>query len=94
MQYVSIQDPTGVCEQKHPPEKSSHWNIGFQSTKSGAGEQFLLLDCRAMACTKGVCLFTDISMNDRQRARYSKVRRTFSPPTAASRALGVTHRTL
>ena len=35
-------------------ENNSHWNIGFQSTKSGAGEQFLLLDCRARACAKGV----------------------------------------
>ena len=32
---------TGVCEKNAPPEKSAHWTCGFQSTKSGAGEQFL-----------------------------------------------------
>ena len=31
----------------------THWiHISFQSTQSGAGEQFLLLDCRARACAK------------------------------------------
>ena len=28
--------------------------MSFQSAKSGAGEQFLLLACVAKACTKGV----------------------------------------
>ena len=37
-----------------PPENTTHCNISFQSTKSGAGEQFLLLDCRARACAKGM----------------------------------------
>ena len=35
-----------------PPENNTRWNISFQSAKSGAGEQFLLLDCRARACQK------------------------------------------
>ena len=29
--------PTGVCEKSTPPEIHKHWNISFQSTKSGAG---------------------------------------------------------
>ena len=36
--------------------------ISFQSTKSGAGKQFQLQDCRAKARTKGVFLFTDTGM--------------------------------
>ena len=48
---------TGVCEKSTPPEKNNrHWIVSFQSTKSGAGEQFLLLDCRARACAKGALL--------------------------------------
>ena len=31
-----------------------HWNTSFQSTKSGAGLQFLLLDCGARARRKGM----------------------------------------
>ena len=37
-----------------PPENNTHWKIGFQITKSGPGLQFLLLDCRPRACSKGV----------------------------------------
>ena len=33
---------------------SVEYNISFQSTKSGAGEQFLILDCRARSFAKGV----------------------------------------
>ena len=36
-------------------EKPTPWNVSFQSDESGAGEQFLLLDCRAGACAK--CVF-------------------------------------
>ena len=39
-----------------PPEKKTLGKISFQSTKSGAGEQFLLQDCMAKAPIKGVCL--------------------------------------
>ena len=39
-----------------PPENNTHWNVSFQSTISGAGEQFLLWDCRARACAKKECL--------------------------------------
>ena len=49
---------TDVCEKNTPPEINSHWSISFQSAKSVAGEQFLLLACRARACAK-ILLFTD-----------------------------------
>ena len=35
----------------------------FQSTKSGAGEQFLLQDFRARADMKGLFLFTDTNIS-------------------------------
>ena len=37
-----------------PPERRTRRNTSFQNTKSGAGEQFLLQDCRAKADTKCV----------------------------------------
>ena len=48
-------DVTGVCEMNISPEKNARRKIGFGSTKSGAGQQFLLKDCKAMARPKGVC---------------------------------------
>ena len=55
---------THRCLQKStPPEKSTRRNICFQSAKSGAGEQFLLLDCRARTSAQGVFLFTDTVSN-------------------------------
>ena len=45
---------TGVCEKNTPPEKRTLGKIGFRSTKSGAGEQFLPLECKAKACAKAV----------------------------------------
>ena len=39
---------------QRPPENKPRWNISFQTTKSGAGEEFLPLDCMARACAKGV----------------------------------------
>ena len=44
---------TGACEKNTPPEKKTLWNIGSQSTKSGAGEQFWALDRMAKAWVKG-----------------------------------------
>ena len=39
------------CLKKHiPPNKKTHGNISLENTKSGAGEQFLLLDCRLRVC--------------------------------------------
>ena len=35
----------GVCEKPIPPENNLIRNIGFWSTKSGAGKQFLERDC-------------------------------------------------
>ena len=45
---------TGVCEENTPPDKQAHGNISLKSTKSGAGLQFLLLDCRIGVRVKGV----------------------------------------
>ena len=42
---------------KTPPEKNTLEHISFDNTKSGAGEQFLLLDCRARSCAKKECSF-------------------------------------
>ena len=50
---------TGVCEQNTPPENDYLGNISLQSAKSGAGEQFLPLDCRAEVHLKEVFLSTD-----------------------------------
>ena len=47
-------DHTGACEKNTPPKKKTREVISFENAKSGAGEQFLLLDCRARACAKGV----------------------------------------
>ena len=47
-----------VCEKNTPPEKKTCGKSSFQSTKSGAGEQFLPLDCFAKARAKGF-FFTD-----------------------------------
>ena len=43
---------TGICEKNTPPENNTHWKISFQSSKSSAGEQFVLLDCRERAGIK------------------------------------------
>ena len=45
---------TGACERNTPPENTTPWNISFQSTKSGAGLQFLQLGRMAKAQAKGV----------------------------------------
>ena len=37
-----------------PPEKRMRGNVGFKSTKSGVGAQFLLLCCKTKAHRKGV----------------------------------------
>ena len=39
-----------------PPEKNTCGEISFQSTKSGGGKEFLLLDRRAKARAKGVII--------------------------------------
>ena len=50
------------------PEKNTCREKSFQSTKSGAGEQFLLLDFRAAAHPKGV-FFSQTPVSDRDGAR-------------------------
>ena len=50
---------TGVCEQINTsPDKKTLGSVGLKNTKSGGGDQFLLLDCRATARRKGVSSFT------------------------------------
>ena len=48
-------DPMSAQKENTPREKNTQWSTSFQSTTSEAGEQFLLKDCRARACAKGVC---------------------------------------
>ena len=44
-----------VCVwKKTPPEKRAHGQIGFWSTKPGAGEKLLPLECRAKARAEGM----------------------------------------
>ena len=51
---------TRSVNEKTPLDKKTGENISFQKTKSGAGLQFLLLDCRARACTKETFLQTPV----------------------------------
>ena len=46
--------PAGVCERNYPPDERTRRNISTQNTKSGAGEQFLLLGRDAKVRVKGV----------------------------------------
>ena len=53
--YIYIYIYTGVCEKNTPREKkTTRGRIGYPGTKSGAREQFMLLDCVANARLKGV----------------------------------------
>ena len=45
---------TKVCEKNTPPEKRTLGKFSLQNTKSGAGEQLLLLGYVAKARAKGV----------------------------------------
>ena len=45
-------------EKNTPPKDRTRWKISFDSTKSGAGEQFLLLDCRGQAPVQVVFFYT------------------------------------
>ena len=56
---------TDVCEKNTPPDRKTCGKTSFWRAKSGAGKQFLLLDCRAQALQKGVFLFTDTGMSTR-----------------------------
>ena len=53
---------TRVSEKHTPPEKRTLGTISMTNTESGAGERFLVEDCRAKALTKGVFLFADTGM--------------------------------
>ena len=59
--YIATSD-TGVCEKHTPLDDKTGGDISFQKTKSGAGLQFLLLDCKARARTRGMFFFTDAGM--------------------------------
>ena len=55
---------TGICEKHIPLKKNSLGKISLQSTKSGAGGQFLLQDRTARARLEGG-LFTDTGRSGR-----------------------------
>ena len=64
---------TGVCCGKNtPPEKKRVGQISLQHTKSGAGEQLLLQDCRAQSAIKGM-FFSQTPVSN-LRARVLDVR--------------------
>ena len=44
----------GVCEKSTPPEKNTLGTPNLKNTKSGGGEEFMLLSCRAEAHAKRV----------------------------------------
>ena len=52
----------GCLWKNNPPEKKTLWEICLQRTKSEAGEQLLLLDCRAKAHRKGALFFSQTSV--------------------------------
>ena len=58
---------TGVCENKTPLDNKTGWNISFESTKSGAGLQFLLLGRMAKAHGKGVFFHRHRSQAESQK---------------------------
>ena len=60
--FLAHRHHTGVCEKTHLGRTNKCGKTSFQSAKSGAGLQFLRLDCRERARIKGVC-FTDTGMN-------------------------------
>ena len=64
--FISWHCNTGVCEQQIPAEKKTHRRIGSQNIAAGAGEQLLLLGCRAKAGVKRDVLFTDTGMNNKR----------------------------
>ena len=55
---------TSVCWKKHSSGEEGMWEDQLSEPQSGAGEQYLLPDCRAKACEKGMCVF------HRYRFRY------------------------
>ena len=58
---------TGVCDKNTPPEKKTCGKLSFKHTKSEAGEQFLLLCCKAKALWWKECFFpTDAGICSRQ----------------------------
>ena len=57
----------GVCEKITPRANNMSWNASFQSTKSGAGDQFLLQDCVMVRCCE-----CSLQLPPPCRVRYTK----------------------
>ena len=51
-----------VSEKNIPPENNTLWNVGFQSTKSGAGGRFLLQGSREKADTQKGMFFSQTTI--------------------------------
>ena len=58
---------TGVSEKNTPPENNRHGHISFQIAKSGAGLQFLPLDCRRARRKGELISQTPVSCNVKQQ---------------------------
>ena len=54
--FVTTPCAAGVCEKNYIQDTKILGSITLKTTKSGAGEQFLPLDCAATARRKGVLL--------------------------------------
>ena len=66
---------TGVRETNAPPDKKALGKISLKNTKSGTGEEFLLLRCRAKAHGEELFFFTDTGSSGRcQRGRMAPER--------------------
>ena len=63
---------TGVCDKNTPPEKKALAEISFENTNSGAGEEFLLKDCRGDARLKGMFFSQTLVSALRASARVSQ----------------------
>ena len=55
--HGKLGNATGVCEKTTPPEKRALGKISFNNIKSGAGEEFMLLFCRAKVSPKRSVVF-------------------------------------
>ena len=71
---------SGVCGKNTPPDEETGWTVSSEITKSRAGFQFLLLDCKAKAHVKEVFFFTD--------RLHARTRRGERPWETAAESLG------
>ena len=63
-QTTSIAEASGVSRTIQFPEKKTLGKMSFQSTKSGGGEEFLLLGCRAKARMTGALVYLQTRVLD------------------------------